>query len=100
MGIDAHTFANTIYMHVLTLDYSTRLDCFRFVIGSNGVQISLVTFATHPYNVFFLNAYNTSAALKAAIQRANYTGGTTHTQEALNFVRDYRLDNSLFAVAI
>ena len=62
----------------------------RFDIGPDAIQVSLVTFSTHAYNEFFLNAYNNTVDLKRAIKNATYLGGTTHTYEALAFVKDNR----------
>ena len=59
----------------------------RFDIGPNNIQVSVVTFASSVYNEFFLNAYQNKTDIIHAIQNVTYTGGTTHTEKALQFVR-------------
>nr|KAG5704539.1 hypothetical protein BaRGS_003850 [Batillaria attramentaria] len=58
-----------------------------FDIGPNAVQIGVSTFDTHPRNEFWLNQHNTNASLINAIDHISYHAGNTHTDEALQFVR-------------
>ncbi|XP_071081373.1 collagen alpha-4(VI) chain-like [Haliotis cracherodii] len=58
-----------------------------FDIGPDNVKIGVVTFSTAVHNRFFLNDYNSKAALKAAITSIPYTGGTTDTGDGLEFIR-------------
>ena len=63
---------------------------FRFNIGPNDIQVSLVRFDTHAYNEFFLNTYDNKTDIINAIMATKYQGGTTNTAEALKFVRENR----------
>ena len=63
---------------------------YRLTIGPNNIQVSVVTFSTNSYNEFFLNAYHTKAAIDRALRNVSYSGGTTHTEKALQFVRQNR----------
>ncbi|XP_067680567.1 collagen alpha-4(VI) chain-like [Haliotis asinina] len=58
-----------------------------FDIGTDSVQIGVVTFSTSVQNRFFLDDYNNKAALKAAISSISYTGGITDTGDGLEFIR-------------
>ncbi|XP_046370521.2 collagen alpha-4(VI) chain-like isoform X2 [Haliotis rufescens] len=58
-----------------------------FDIGPDSVQIGVVTFSTAVTNRYFLNDYNSKAALKAAITSIPYTGGNTVTGDGLEFIR-------------
>ena len=64
-----------------------------FTIGPNDFQVSVVTFSSNVYNVFFLNAYQTNAEVDKALNNVSYSGGTTHTEKALEFVRQNRYAN-------
>ncbi|KAJ8308221.1 hypothetical protein KUTeg_013095, partial [Tegillarca granosa] len=65
-----------------------------FSIGPNNVQFSVLSFSSLPHNQFFLNVYHDKTSLLSAIQRIPYTSGVTHTDLALEFIRQRNLMTS------
>ena len=59
-----------------------------FKIGQTSVQIGVLTFSTTPTLEFYLNQYTTKAQVLSQIQSISYSGGTTHTDEAIQFARN------------
>ncbi|GFR74758.1 collagen alpha-6(VI) chain [Elysia marginata] len=59
----------------------------QLAVAPDKVQVALVTFSTTAYNVFYLNRYKNKYDVLDAIARTNYIAGSTHTDEALTFVR-------------
>ena len=60
-----------------------------FDIGPSNVQISVVSYSTRVRENFNLKRYPNKADLINAIQRIPYLSGSTHTSEAINFVRQH-----------
>lgn len=61
-------------------------------IGPTKAQVSMVTFSSHTNVNWFLNKYSTKPALLHAINNnISYSGGTTHTNQALSAVENYVL---------
>ena len=61
---------------------------FRFEIGPQGVHIGLTTYGGMPEKHFWLSEYTNKTALLEAIDNVEYSGGSTHTAEALDFMKD------------
>ncbi|GFO07336.1 collagen alpha-6(vi) chain, partial [Plakobranchus ocellatus] len=59
----------------------------KLAVGPNKVQVALVTFSTTAYNVFYLDSYDNKYDVLDAISRTRFISGSTHTDEALSFVR-------------
>ncbi|XP_046571858.1 collagen alpha-4(VI) chain-like isoform X2 [Haliotis rubra] len=57
-----------------------------FNIGPGDVQVSVVVFATSPFNQFFLNEYSNKTDVLAAINSVIYQPGNTQTDDGLAFV--------------
>ena len=75
------------------LNFQKQLDFVeRFVtdlpVGPNNVQFSVVTFGTTVQNEFYLNQYSQKRPLLNAVQSAHNIGGSTHTGDALNYIRN------------
>nr|XP_022328103.1 uncharacterized protein LOC111127294 isoform X1 [Crassostrea virginica] len=60
-----------------------------FDIGPSNVQISVVSYSTRVMENFNLKRYPNKADLINAIHRIPYLSGSTHTSEAINFVRQH-----------
>lgn len=65
-----------------------------FSIGPNNVQFSVLTYSTSPHNQFYLNTYHDKGSLLSTIQRIPYTSGNTHTDLALQYIRQHNLMTS------
>ena len=59
-----------------------------FDIGADYVRIGVTTFASTPQNEFWMNEYTDRTSLLAAIDQIQYTGGTTFTGVALQYVQE------------
>ncbi|XP_071081371.1 collagen alpha-6(VI) chain-like [Haliotis cracherodii] len=57
-----------------------------FNIGPEDVQVSVVVYASSPFNQFFLNEFTKKADVLAAIRSVNYQPGNTQTDDGLAFV--------------
>ena len=60
-----------------------------FTIGPQNVQIGAVTFSTTTHPQFNLKRYTDKTALKNAIKGIHYDSGSTHTAEAITYVKDH-----------
>ena len=58
-----------------------------FEIGSDDVQVGVMTFSNNPKIHFHLNAYGDKSSLKAAVSSLPYRGGGTNTASALDTTR-------------
>lgn len=52
-------------------------------IGPSNVQVSVVTFSTRVKEVFNLSGYQSKEALLRSLNTIQYSGGSTHTSEAI-----------------
>ncbi|RUS71914.1 hypothetical protein EGW08_020327, partial [Elysia chlorotica] len=59
----------------------------QLAVAPDKVQVAMVTFSSTVYNVFYLNTYDNKYDVLDAIARTRYIAGSTHTDEALAFVR-------------
>ena len=76
-----------------SVDFSKVKDFVRrfaqhFNIGPGSVNIGVVTFDSTPHNEFWLNQHTDRPSLLAAIDQIQYSGGTTFTADALQFIRE------------
>ncbi|XP_033728140.1 collagen alpha-3(VI) chain-like [Pecten maximus] len=63
-------------------------------LGTDGVQISAVTFESNVHNAFDLNEYENATDILEAIRNITFTPGNTLTDNALKFVREHSFTNT------
>ena len=59
-----------------------------FDIGADTVRIGVTTFGSTPQNEFWMNEFTDRTSLLAAIDQIQYTGGTTFTGDALQYIQE------------
>ena len=55
----------------------------QFTVGTDDVRVGATVYSNNGRLEFYLNDYNTSAAVKTAISSITYIGGTTNTADGL-----------------